>query len=211
MPDLISLPTLSAYIALVLAISLVPGPNVLFVMTQSAWRGPRAGFFAATGVESANLLYVFCSAAGLASLIAASGAMFEIIKWAGALYLAWLGFQAIRSSFASAGANAITLGDASAQAWRDGVMIGLGNPKTILFFLALLPQFIDPSKPVWLQSLVLGCLGVTIDLMIQLLYIAAGGLLSRVLSRSNVKRWFERCIGGTFIALAIAAAMVRRP
>lgn len=210
MPDLISLPTLGVYIALVLAISLVPGPNVLFVMTQSAWRGPRAGLFAATGVESANLLYVFCSAAGLASLIAASGAMFELIKWAGALYLAWLGVQAIRSSFAPAGAEAISLGDASAKAWRDGVMVGLGNPKTILFFLALLPQFIDPSKPIWLQSLVLGVLGVTIDLMIQLVYIAAGGLLSRILSRSAVKRWFERCIGGAFIALAIAAALVRR-
>jgi len=210
MPDLISPPTLGAYIALVLVISLVPGPNVLFVMTQSAWRGPRAGLFAATGIESANLLYVFCSAAGLASLIAASGAAFEIIKWLGALYLAWLGLQAIRSSFAPAGAETLSLGDASARAWRDGVMVGLGNPKTILFFLALLPQFIDPSKPIWLQSLLLGGLGVTIDLLIQLLYVAAGGLLSRVLSRSSVKRWFERCIGGALLALAVAAAMVRR-
>ncbi len=210
MPDLISLPTLGAYIALVLAISLVPGPNVLFVMTQSAWRGPRAGLFAATGIESANMLYVFCSAGGLASIIAASGAAFEIVKWAGALYLAWLGLQAIRSSFAPVSEETPPLGEASAKAWRDGIMVGLGNPKTILFFLALLPQFIDPSKPIWLQSLLLGCLGVLIDLLIQLLYIGAGGLLSRALSRSAVKRWFERCIGGAFIALAVAAATVRR-
>ena len=208
--DLIAGPTLVAYIGLALAISIVPGPNVLFVMTQSAWRGPQAGLYAAGGIESANTLYVLCSAAGLASLIAASGTAFELIKWAGAAYLAWLGFQAIRTSFNSATPAPISLGEASARAWRDGAMVGLGNPKTILFFLALFPQFIDPTRTIWLQSLVLGGLSIVLDFAVQLLYIAAGGLTSRALSRGAVKRWFERGIGGAFMGLAVAAALVRR-
>ena len=208
--DLIAGPTLVAYIGLALAISIVPGPNVLFVMTQSAWRGPQAGLYAAGGIESANTLYVLCSAAGLASLIAASGTAFELIKWAGAAYLAWLGFQAIRASFNSAAPAPISLGEASARAWRDGAMVGLGNPKTILFFLALFPQFIDPTRTIWLQSLVLGGLSIVLDFAVQLLYIAAGGLMSRALSRGAVKRWFERGIGGAFMGLAVAASLVRR-
>lgn len=210
MLDLIPLTTLLAFAGLAMAISVAPGPNVLFVMTQSAWRGRRAGFFAAAGIETANSLYVLCSAIGLAGLIAASGAAFEIIKWAGAAYLAWLGFQAIRHSFDPGDPAPLSTGEASVKAYRDGVVIGLGNPKTILFFLALFPQFIDPARPVWAQSLVLGFLGIGIDLIVQVLYATAGGILSNALSRKPVKRWFERCIGGAFMGLAVVAALVRR-
>ena len=208
--DLISVPTLLAFVGLVLAIAIAPGPNVLFVMTQSAWRGPKAGLAAAAGVETANSVYVLCSAAGLASLIAASGAAFEIIKWAGAAYLVWLGFQAIRSSFNTQAPSSLTLGEASSRAYLDGVMIGAGNPKTILFFLALFPQFIDPTHTIWLQSLILGAIAVILDFVIQCLYIAIGGVLSRALSRGPVKRWFERGVGGAFMGLAVAAALVHR-
>jgi RhtB (resistance to homoserine/threonine) family protein len=202
--------TLAAYMGLVIAIAIAPGPNVLFVMTQSAWRGPRAGLCAAAGIESANSLYVIFSAVGLAGLIAASGAAFEIIKWAGAAYLAWLGFQAFRSSFSAGEQPQSSNGEASSRAFRDGAVVALGNPKTILFFLALFPQFLDPAKPVWAQSLVLGFLAIAIDFMVQLAYTIAGGLLSKALSRTSVKRWFERGIGGAFMGLAVAAALVRR-
>lgn len=208
--DLIAGPTLLAYVGLVLAIAVAPGPNVLFVMTQSAWRGPRAGLFAALGVESANSIYVLCSAAGLASVIAASGAAFEIIKWVGAGYLVWLGLQAIRASFRTQAPSPLTLGEASSRAYRDGVMVGLGNPKTILFFLALLPQFIDPTRTIWLQSLMLGAISIVIDFIVQLVYIAAGGMLSKALSHGAVKRWFERGVGGAFMALAAVTAMAHR-
>jgi len=210
MLDLISAPTLLAYVGLVVTIAIAPGPNVLFVMTQSAWRGRRAGFYAASGIETANSLYVILSAVGLASLIAASGTAFEIIKWAGAAYLAWLGFQAVRSSFNTKDAPPLATGEASVRAWRDGMMIGLGNPKTILFFLALFPQFIDPAKPVWIQSLFLGAIAIVIDLGAQAIYAFAGGMMSKALSRKSVKRWFERGIGGAFMGLAIFAATIRR-
>lgn len=208
--DLVSPGTLLAYVCLVTAIGIAPGPNVLFVMTQAAWRGPKAGLFAAAGIESANSLYVIFSAAGLAGLIAASGAAFEIIKWAGAAYLVWLGLQAFRSSFSTAETPALSTGEASVRAFRDGAVVALGNPKTILFFLALFPQFIDPAKPVWAQSLALGALGVAIDFLVQIAYTIAGGMLSKALLHKPVKRWFERGIGGAFMGLAVAAALVRR-
>lgn len=210
MLDLVPLPTLLAFTGLAMAISVAPGPNVLFVMTQSTWRGRRAGFFAAAGIETANSLYVLLSAIGLAGVIAASGAAFEIIKWAGASYLAWLGFQAIRHSFDPGDPAPLSTGGASVKACRDGLVIGPGNPKTILFFLALFPQFIDPARPVLTQSLALGFLGIGIDLIVQVLYTTAGGLLANALSRQPVKRWFERCIGGAFMGLAVVTALVRR-
>ncbi len=208
--DLVSPGTLLAYVGLVTAIGIAPGPNVLFVMTQAAWRGPKAGLFAAAGIESANSLYVILSAAGLAGLIAASGATFEIVKWAGAAYLVWLGLQAFCLSFSASEQSAPSTGEASARAFRDGAIVALGNPKTILFFLALFPQFIDPAKPVWAQSLALGFLGIAIDFVVQIAYTIAGGMLSKALSRKPVKRWFERGIGGAFVGLAVAAALVRR-
>lgn len=208
--DLISAPTLLAFVGLALAISIAPGPNVLFVTTQAVWRGPKAGLFAAAGIETANSIYVLCSAAGLAGLIAASGAAFEIIKWGGAAYLIWLGVQAIRCSFNPSAPSPATLGAASARAYRDGLIVGGGNPKTILFYLALFPQFIDPAHTIWLQSLILGALGVCLDFVVQCLYIAIGGALARALSRGSVKRWFERGIGGAFMGLAVAAALVHR-
>ena len=210
MPGLIPTPTLLAYVGLVVAIAIAHGPNVLFVMTQSAWRGPRASLQAAAGIETANSLYVLLSAIGLASVIAASGAAFEIIKWAGAAYLAWLGFQAIRASFSKSDTPPLATGEASAKAWRDGLMVGLGNPKTILFFLALFPQFIDPTKPVWAQSLFLGAITIVINFGAQTIYALAGGMMSKALSHNPVKRWFQRGIGGAFMGLAIIAATIRR-
>lgn len=88
------------------------------------------------------------SAVGLASLIAASGAAFEIIKWAGAAYLIWLGAQAIRSSFNQAAPSPLALGEATGRAYRDGQMVGAGNPKAIRFFLSIFPQFIDPARTI---------------------------------------------------------------
>lgn len=208
--DLISASTLVAYVGIVFVIAIAPGPNVLFVMTQAAWRGAGAGLWAAAGIETANALYVLCSATGLAGLIAASGAAFEIIKWTGAAYLAWLGLQAFRASFGAPDPTLLTGREASARAFRDGAAVALGNPKTILFFLALFPQFFDSTKAIWAQSLVLGFIGVGIDFLVQLAYILAGGALSKALLHRPVKRWFERGVGGAFLGLAIAAALVRR-
>lgn len=190
--------------------SFIPGPAVIFVMSQAAWRGPRAGVSAALGIQLANAVYFALSGLGLASVIAASGTAFMIIKWVGAAYLLWLGLVAIRQSFRKDVAAAGPIAKGSANGFRDGLLVAFGNPKGILYFVALLPQFIDPKQPVLQQTLVLGVFACAIDFVAHLAYAFAGGALSRALNRPTVRRWFERGIGGIFIGLSAVAALYRR-
>jgi homoserine/homoserine lactone efflux protein len=201
---------LAAFLLVTTLSSFVPGPSVIFVMSQAAWRGPRAGMMAGAGIQTSNTVYFALSGLGLASVIAASGAAFMAIKWIGAAYLLWLGVMAIRHSFRRDMAPAMATGAASARGYRDGFLVGFGNPKTILYFVALLPQFIDPSRPILTQTLVLGVIACAIDFSADVAYAFAGGALSRTLNRPSIRRWFERGIGGVFIALSALAAVYRR-
>jgi homoserine/homoserine lactone efflux protein len=147
--------------------------------------------------------------------MAASVWTFEILKWAGAAYLAGLGIYAfIRSFRKELGGNPLqpahVPGNAHHGALIDGLLIGLGNPKTIIYFVALLPQFIDSRHDVMGQTITVGVIGTTIDVACQWLYSYLGGALSRFLSQNRVRRWFERGLGGVFITLATMAAFYRR-
>jgi homoserine/homoserine lactone efflux protein len=190
-------------------ICVTPGPAVLFITSQSAWRGPAAGVMAALGIETANTIFWALSALGLAAAIAASQALFMIIKWAGAAYLAWLGVAAIAGTFKREVAAAPQI-RAARHAFRDGLVVGLSNPKAMLFFVALLPQFIDPTRVVFSQTLLLAVTSLMISFAVNAGYAFAAGALRRVFSRGSVKRWFDRCIGGIFLWLAAAAAFYRR-
>ena len=207
--DLISVPTLLAFVGLVLAIAIAPGPNVLFVMTQSAWRGPKAGLLAAAGVETANSVYVLCSAAGLASLIAASGAAFEIIKWAGAAYLLWLGIGLIlRPRQAFEADTATPAGGGLPAALRRGLLTNLLNPKAAMLYLSLLPQFIKPEHgAVLTQSLVLGGSQIVISLTVNgLICLGAGQIAAFLANRPGfalVQRWLMASVlGGLAVRMA---------
>lgn len=200
----------SVYAALCLAVSLTPGPAVLFVTSQSAWRGRAAGFAAVLGIESANIAYWTLTALGLAAVIAASQTLFMILKWAGALYLAWLGIQAIAKSFKPADITAPDARLAARHAYRDALIVGLSNPKAMLFFVALMPQFVNPAEPALAQIGVLAATGVAIDATVNSGYALAAGALRRAFSGSGVKRWLDRAIGGVFLSLAAVAALYRR-
>lgn len=204
--------TLAAYAVVSLLVSVVPGPAVLLVTSQAALRGPRAGIASALGIETANLIFFTLSGLGLAAVVAASGLAFMIIKWAGAAYLAWLGISALIASFrkrpeAAAGQPAP---QGSTNAFRDGLLVGLGNPKAILFVVALLPQFIDPAEPALAQTLMLCVVSCSIDFATLCAYAFAGGLMKRALGRPAVRRWFERGVGGAFLGLSAIAALYRR-
>jgi homoserine/homoserine lactone efflux protein len=201
---------LPAFLIVTTLSSFIPGPAVIFVMSQAAWRGPRAGVMAGLGIQTSNAIYFLLSGLGLASVIAASGAAFMVIKWIGAAYLLWLGIAAIRQSFRKNMAEALPIGRQSLSGYRDGFLVGFGNPKAILYFVALLPQFIDPSRDILQQTLVLGVIAITIDFIADIAYALAGGALSRTLNRPSIRRWFERGIGGIFVGLSAAAALYRR-
>lgn len=206
MPD-----NLLLFIGMTTLVSLAPGPNVMFIMSQAALRGHRAGLMAGFGIQVANVLYFALTALGLAGLIATSPLAFFILKWLGAGYLALIGTLALIRSFKP---HAPPLGaDQPAPviavhrgAFFDGLMLGLGNPKTIIWFITLLPQFIDANQHVLSQTLVIGVVGTIIDMVIQLMYTQIGGSMSRFLAKPNIRKWFERGVGVVFIALAVLVA-----
>jgi threonine/homoserine/homoserine lactone efflux protein len=203
----------AAFIVLTTLVSLAPGPNTMFVMSQAALRGHAAGIAAGFGIETANVGYFALTALGLATVLATSAMAFNLLKWVGAGYLVIIGLVTFIRSFRAElhqeyiEAPAIP---SSHGAYLDGLMIGLGNPKTIIYFVALLPQFINPARDVLAQTAVVCVVGTSIDLGIQWLYAHAGGALSRLLNRPRVRRWFERGLGSVFMGLALIVALYRR-
>ena len=205
MPD-----NLLLFIGMTTLVSLAPGPNVMFIMSQAALRGHRAGIMAGFGIQVANVVYFALTALGLAGLFATSPLAFFVLKWVGAGYLALIGALALIRSFkthippdASQPTPVIAVGRG---AFFDGLMLGFGNPKTIIWFITLLPQFIDANSDVLSQTLVIGVVGTAIDMTVQWMYTHLGGSLSRFLGKPHIRKWFERGVGVVFIVLALLVA-----
>ena len=191
-------------------VSLMPGPQMVFVMTQAAWRGPRAGAAALAGLQLGNATWFVMAGLGLGTLALAWPAAFTALTAAGALYLAWLGLQAWRHAGAQPLAEAPPR--ASRHALRDSLAVSLSNPKSLVYVLALLPPFVDPRLPVAPQLALLAAIAIALDLTVGAIYVAAGGGLSAAINRAAVRLWFERAIGAIFLVLAAAvlADLARR-
>ena len=202
-----------AFMGITTLVSLAPGANTMFVMSQSALRGHRAGIAAGLGIEVSNVVYFLLIAFGLATVVATSEGVFDFLKWMGALYLAILGVLAFGRSFQKQQPPPVTevpVVKASHGAFIDGLMIGLGNPKTIIWFLTLLPQFINKDRDVFAQTMTIAVVGTIIDIAVQWLYVYAGGALSRFLGKPDIRAWFERGIGIIFMGLALVVALSHR-
>lgn len=202
------------FMVLTTFVSLAPGPNTMFIMSQAALRGHRAGMMAGFGIQIANLVYFTLTALGLGVLMQTSEIAFLIIKWAGAGCLALIGLAAVARSFqkepavdASQPAPIMPVGRG---AFWDGLMIGFGNPKTVFWFMVFLPQFISAQGNVLTQTLALGVVGALIDLGVQWLYTHLGGRLSGFLGNHTIRRWFERGVGAVFIILALIVVFTFR-
>lgn len=198
------------FMLLTTLVSLAPGPNVMFIMSQAALRGHRAGMMAGFGIQVANVIYFALTAVGLGVLIATSPLAFFILKWVGAGYLALLGVMAIIRSFqphrpmdTEQPAPVIAVGRG---AFFDGLMIGFGNPKTVIWFTILMPQFINTMRDVTSQTVAIGLVGTLIDMAVQWMYTYIGGTLQRFLGKPQIRAWFERGVGIVFIALAMLVA-----
>lgn len=180
---MISGPTLLAFALTSLVIIVVPGPSVLFVVGRSIALGRRAGVLSVVGNAIGTIPAVVAVAFGVGAIVASSVVAFTALKIAGGLYLAWLGVQAIRHRNTGVRGplpermGAVTL-------LRQGFVVGLTNPKTIAFFVAVLPQFVDPaSGVVWAQLLLLG-------LIFQALALASDSLWA--LAAGTARDWFAR-------------------
>jgi len=201
---------LAAFAVVTGLVSLMPGPQMVFVMTQAAWRGPRAGVAALAGLQLGNATWFVMAGLGLGTLALAWPAAFTVLTAAGALYLAWLGLQAWRHAGAQPAGEAPRR--ASGHALRDSLAVSLSNPKSLVYVLALLPPFVDPTLPVAPQLALLAAIAIMLDLTVGAIYVAAGGGLSAAMSRPAVRLWFERAIGSIFLVLAAAilADLARR-
>src|SRR5688500_12212288 len=149
---------------------------------------------------------------GLGTLALAWPGAFTGLTAAGALYLAWLGLQALRHAGHKDGTDEPAPRQATRHALRDSLAVSMSNPKSLIYVLALLPPFVDPLQPVAPQLAILAAIAISIDLSIGLIYVAAGGGLSAAMSRAAVRLWLERGIGTIFLLLAAAilADLVRR-
>jgi threonine/homoserine/homoserine lactone efflux protein len=203
--------TFALFVAAALALLLVPGPAVLYVVTRSVDQGRPAGLASVLGVGIGSLVHITFAAIGLSALLASSAAAFSAVKWLGAAYLIWLGLQRL-----------LTLGEEDAPAaveperlsrvFLHGVVVNVLNPKTALFFLAFLPQFVDPARgAAWMQIVMLGATFVAVGLCTDSLYALLGGTAGDWLRRKSQGesfRWMRRYVpGGVYIALGAATAV----
>ncbi|MBT2324812.1 LysE family translocator [Variovorax paradoxus] len=203
--------TLSLFLVAVLALFLSPGPNMAFVLSHGIALGPRAGFAAGLGIAAADLVHTLCAATGVTALVAAWPPSFELLRYAGALYLLWLAWQALRSGDARLQTEAGRAGFARVlrMAWLNNLV----NPKALLFFMVFLPQFVDPARgSVPMQLVLLGVALSLAGLVFNTLLGACSGQIGRWLQRRRGAGGFQRGLLATvMIALALRLLLIDRP
>jgi threonine/homoserine/homoserine lactone efflux protein len=200
--------TYAVFLATAIALLLVPGPAVLYVVTRSIEMGRAGGLASVAGITTGTVAYVTLAAAGLSSLLLASTAAFDAVRYAGAAYLVLLGVRRLLGrGLEQPGEEAVPR--TFRRAYAQGVVVNLTNPKTIVFVFAFLPQFVDPNAHhAWLQVLVLGLSFTLLGFLSDSMYALAAGTIADRLRGSagiaRVQRWFG---GGVLVGLGILAAV----
>lgn len=200
----------------VLALELVPGPDLLFIAAQTGRYGRGHGFAAMFGLWTGALVHLAATIVGLTALLARSAWAFSLIKWVGAAYLVWLGLQSLWSTRGAAsrtgtidtGRRVARRTPSRATTYRQGIWVDLLNPKVALFFLAFFPQFVVPGQgPVAAQLALHGLLLYAVAAIAEPAVILAGDRLSRALrGRRRLAAWAERGVGAVFIGLGARLA-----
>ncbi|QYK40686.1 MAG: LysE family translocator [Paracoccaceae bacterium] len=202
---------MTAFLLAGLIFAAMPGPAMLYTAARTLAGGRRAGLMATLGIHIGGWAHVLAATAGLSAVFHAVPALFMAVKLAGAAYLVWLGLQMLRARAAEAPGPALPR-RSPAAAFRQSVAVEVLNPKTAIFFLAFLPQFVDPaaSLPVWAQFLVLGAIVNLLFTAADLVAVAAAATLSRGLARSQrMQVWLSRAGGAILVGLGLKLAADR--
>ena len=194
---------LAAFMLMTGATSLVPGVSMLFVMGQAIRGGWRAGVAALAGMQLGFIGWWLLAGLGLGTLAAAFPLAFRILAIGGALYLAWLGAQSIRHAGIEPVRDEGRPARLSHHAFRDGVLVALGNPKSLIYIVALLPPFIDARAPVPPQLVAFALVAMAIDVAIGAVYIGAGSRLAAAMARPETRRRVDVAVGALFVAIAL--------
>ncbi len=193
-------------------LNLSPGPDIAFILGQTVRSGRRAGFAAMFGIWSGAFGHVLMAAAGLSVILASSAVAFSVVKWAGAAYLIFLGLKALRSDGGSFVAEGGPVRAGFPTIYKQGLTVGLLNPKVAIFFLAFLPQFVvQGAGPVWAQLFLHGFLIIVVAGVIEPpLVILGDKLTGKLRANSKIGLWMDRTLGGIFVALGLRLAMEER-
>ncbi len=191
-----------------LALLVIPGPAVLYVVVQGAEQGRRAGLASVGGIHVGTLVHVFAATVGLSALIVASATAFTAVKLAGAAYLIYVGVRKLLGRDEPR-LEATRQRISYRRAFARGAVVNVLNPKTALFFLALLPQFVDTARGgVWSQALLLGLTFVALGLVTDSAYAVAAGTVGSFLRRR--RRTMRYGSGLVFVGLGTVAALAKR-
>lgn len=204
--------TLGVFIVAALVLVVTPGPAVLYIVGEGVGGGRRAGVVAAFGIFAGGLVHVVAAAVGISAIIAASSAAFTVLKLLGAAYLVYLGVRSFRSDWQRSGLPQVGLPVSDRTRFGRGFVVNALNPKTAVFFVAFLPQFVDVggASP-QLQAAALGIVFVVIALASDLVYGVLAGSAGQALARSRrflrLQRWAS---GLTLMGLGVTTAVLGR-
>lgn len=197
---------LSLFLVAAIILLLTPGPAVMYIIARSVDQGRPAGLVSVLSVEVGNFVHVLAATFGLSALLASSALAFSIVKYLGAAYLIYLGVRRLMRREQHSGAVEVRR-QSYRQIFLQGLTVAILNPKTALFFLAFLPQFVDPSLgPAPLQMLTLGCIFVLMALVSDGLYALLAGSIGGWLKGSSIWKGERYLTGGVYILLGLAAA-----
>jgi threonine/homoserine/homoserine lactone efflux protein len=193
----------AVFIPAALILLAIPGPAVLYVVATSVDGGRRKGLLSVAGVHLGSLVHVAAAVAGLSALIVSSAIAFSAVKYVGAAYLVLVGIRKLLGK--DEPADRIQRQPRSGRrVFGQGVVVNVLNPKTALFFLAFVPQFVDPDRPVWTQTIALGLCWIGLGLLSDGMYALAGGTIGGLLRRR--RKAVRYASGGVFIGLGVTAA-----
>lgn len=195
-----SLETLMAFAAATLLFAYMPGPALLYTAAQTITRGRAAGYWAALGIHVGCYVHVFAAAFGLSAMFAVVPGLYFALKLAGGAYLIWLGFQILRTRIVS-GAEPTLPKRTRRRAFIDSILVEVLNPKVAIFFIAFLPQFVDPaaSLPIWAQFLILGTLVNFSFTSADIFTVVFASQVQKTLRRSSRWQDLTRWIGGSVL------------
>lgn len=192
-----------------LIVMVIPGPAVAYAVARSVEHGPRAGLYSVLGLEAAATVHVILAAAGISTLVQLVPMGLRVLAWAGAGYLVWLAIGELRTFRRKAAEATTPTSPRPGRLFLDGFLVDLLNPKTLLFFLAFLPRFIDPSRPSAMQVAILGLIFVLIAAACDTGYALLAGRLSRRLRRrSDARRGLKVASAGIYLVLAGVAVTI---
>jgi threonine/homoserine/homoserine lactone efflux protein len=192
------------YLVLMAGMAASPGPANLFALATGLEKGPRAGLMGVVGMNCASVVWFVAAAIGLGALMKAVPQVFGVLAIGGGLYLAWLGFKALRAAFNPL-TQGVSMGGAKAanRPFLDGFIVQITNPKALLFFSAVLPPFIDLSRPMVPQLAMFGAATLVFDVFQMSLYAMMGAVLATKFGQPKFARIFSGCIGAILMTTAV--------